>query len=806
MKKILNLLLVAVLVASFILPVACTPTEDDTGETPKVTGEFSYVTNSTMSSTDYNKNLYFLNELKFEIADPDVIYIDHGSEEGWFYAYGTSDLVGCFGIQCWRSKDLTNWEYVSVAYQPNFEVNWDAYNHWAPEIIYDEDLGGYLLFYNADNLNRSGYKCIDVAYCEEPCGPFEPLKGGLEPAYDFSADNSEMDPAIARSQTIDVHPYIDPQTGDRYLYYSGYGNDGLGHSYSQTIFGVKMKDRNWLTPDYSTVKQLTKLHNTTVDGEDNDIDEGQGMAWVNEAPYMYYSDGVYYLTFSVYAYDQSMYQVRQAISDDPLGDFTKIQVADGGQIIATDGAWSGVITSAGHHCFIECGDQLMIAYHTFLNREDIGNGRALAVDTMTLVENGKGQKVLHANGPTYSYQPLPSEISGYQNVASMANVTVNNTAEDSDVAYLTDGQIKVHAVDPVKEFKTSGGKTVITLTFDQFVNARSIMLYNSTVYDNAFWGINSIKLYYKTGENSTDVATVKNVEFDSDWNCDSFSEVMYPGANAIVEFDELPVNKIEITINADDDTVFAFNEIVVLGKVVANPKAVTAFTEYTYSEPAFGSPIPVYESQTFGTAGDFASGYGYDLTHDDGTENAYVEKTWCGNLQKLYFKDVVSTTFYVEAELSVLDHTTSYLDDKYPKIGIMMDAVSKYFVFFNIDCGETYSGQYVGWVESNTAGTDYRWSDYASHSKYAGNIEYTGDKYTKLAIARIGADCYMFVNDSLVFELTNGELGGFTDQDNTACAVSFLTYNSFTRFRNYSITDNLDEVVEKLAALNVVID
>lgn len=799
-KKIL--LLVVVLMATLVLSMACTP--EESGETPTpATGEFSYVTNAQMSSTDYNKNLYFLNELKFEIADPDVIYIDHGEEEGWFYAYGTSDLVGCFGIQCWRSKDLTNWEYVSVAYQPDFSKNWDAYNHWAPEILFDEELG-YLLFYNADNRNDGGRKCIDVAYSENPYGPFKPLRGGLEPAYNFSSSNPLIPAELARQDTIDVHPYIDPVTGDKYLYYSGYGNDGNGTWHGQTIFGIKLND--WLDPDYSTLTELTKLFNSTVDRSDNDIDEGSGMATVNEAPYVLYHDGQYYMTFSVYAYTQEMYQVRQAVADSPLGRYTKIQPEDGGRIIGTDSAWNGVLASAGHHCFIECGDQIMIAYHTFLNRMDIGNGRALAVDTITFVENAKGQTVIHSNGPTYSYQPLPSEISGYENLAGLATVTAENVSSDSNVSYLTDGLIKIHDTDPVNEFETENGNVSITMTFDEFIDARSILIYNSTDYEKAFWGINSIKLHYYIGDDAegkplTSMVEIKNVEFDDEWNADTFSEIMYPGANALIEFKDLPINKIEISILADGAR--ALNEIMVLGKKISKPSPVKEFSEYSYSEPELGSPTPVYESATFGSAGKFDSDYGYDLSHDDGTENAYVEKTWCGNLQKLYFKDIVSTNFYVEVELSVLNNTTPYLNDGYPKIGIMMDALSDYFVFFNIDCTANYSGQYVGWVESNDAGKDYIWSNYDGQRVQVGSISYTGDNYTKLAIARLGDECYMFVNDTLAFALKDGALKGFTDNDSTACAVSLLTYNSYTRFRNYSITDNVDEVSAKLVELGI---
>ena len=82
MKKFVNLLLAAVLVATMILPIACTPAEQKPQEAK---GTFSYITNENMSSsTEYNKNLYYLNQLNFQIADPDVIYIDHGEEAGCF--------------------------------------------------------------------------------------------------------------------------------------------------------------------------------------------------------------------------------------------------------------------------------------------------------------------------------------------------------------------------------------------------------------------------------------------------------------------------------------------------------------------------------------------------------------------------------------------------------------------------------------------------------------------------------------------------------------------------------------------------
>ena len=784
-KKFISLLTAGVLSVTMLSAVGCAKQN------------VAYKTyDSINDSENYNKNLYYLNELEFEIADPSVIYVDKGEEAGYFYAYGTSDLVGCFGIQCWRSKDLTNWEYKSVAYQPNFDRTWGFTNHWAPEVIYDEEQELYLMFYNADwNEKGSERKYISVAYSENPYGPFVAFDE-TKPSYDFTSANPLVAPGLARNESIDAHPFVDPVSGERYLYYSGYS---FGHS--QTIFGVHMKD--WLHPDYSSLVELTHLFKTTVDSKVEDINEGQGYDTVNEGPFIWYEDGTYFLTFSVYNWTRPQYQVRQAVSTSPLGKYTKIQPSDGGTVLIADPAWN-TNASTGHNSFIKCGDKLIMAYHTFRNRSDVSDGRALAVDTISFVTNSKGQKVMHCNGPTYAYQPLPEEISGYKNVAKLANVTSSNTADGSSVDYLTDETLKIHDNDYVEEFRTDGGDVTITLSFDEFVNARSILVYNSMDFEEAFKAVDSIELKYKSGDNKTSSVKFENIPFDDEWGADAFSEFMNPGTSSIIEFDELPVNEIKITLKAEKGKTTALNEIMVLGKEVSNPRPVKAFAnEYKYTNPAEVNPIPVYESLTFGKAGNYVSHYGYDLTHDDGTENAYVDKVWCGNSQLLFFKDIVSTSVYVEASISVLDRRTNYIGDKYPKIGLVLKSADNYFAFFNIDCLENFNGQNVGYVESNAAGTDYIWSNYADQSTTVPGIKYTDSDYTKLAFARIGNHCWMFVNDKLVFDLPDGTLMGFTNKDRTACSPAFLTYNTFARFKNYSATGNLSDVQGKLKGLGV---
>ena len=143
-KRLFSLLVVLVMLCSTVFALtACKPT--DGGDA----GEFVYTDYPDVAEADYNKNLYFFNEANFQVADPSVIYITEGEEAGYFYAYGTSDLIQCHGIQTWRSKDLTNWEYMGVAFEPDFSETWAHNNYWAPEVLYDEEDELYYMFYSA---------------------------------------------------------------------------------------------------------------------------------------------------------------------------------------------------------------------------------------------------------------------------------------------------------------------------------------------------------------------------------------------------------------------------------------------------------------------------------------------------------------------------------------------------------------------------------------------------------------------------------------------------------------------------------
>lgn len=105
-----------------------------------------------------------------------------------------------------------------------------------------------------------------------------------------------------------------------------------------------------------------------------------------------------------------------------------------------------------------------------------------------------GKQALVCNGPTASPQYKPQAVSGYENLAKKAKITVKNGV---GAEYLNDGLLTVSASVKEREYRSSGA-TEITLTFDSPVKARSVMIYNSSSYDYCVYqgGQNRIQICF----------------------------------------------------------------------------------------------------------------------------------------------------------------------------------------------------------------------------------------------------------------------------------------------------------------------
>ena len=371
---------------------------------------------------------------------------------------------------------------------------------------------------------------------------------------------------------IDVHPFVDPVSGEKYLYMVRDPNGG-GPGF---IFVMKMGKKWTDDPKWDTATRLTRFGYYTTDdlsssNKSSDLIEG---TIINEGPYVYYNkdSNKYYLTLSVNSYNKRSYSVVQAIGDSPLGPFRKLSRAEGGTVVATDFDWDHV-SGPGHHSFVTFNDNLYIVYHAHYKRVTGGDQRGSCVDEVVWTKNAQGETIMHCNGPTYSYQPKIGPDAEYKNIATQAKITATNVAEDSDVSLLNDRLIRFFTWDEyLKEFTTGSKKeTKITLTFDDYVATRALMVYNSWDYSLHWEKIDRVEMdFVKTvdGKEVTGTAYIDNLKFDTErhigYNSDEQYNFMRPGGAAIAEYDELKVKEIRLTFK--HDAPIAISEIYVLGK------------------------------------------------------------------------------------------------------------------------------------------------------------------------------------------------------------------------------------------------
>ena len=161
----------------------------------------------------------------------------------------------------------------------------------------------------------------------------------------------------------------------------------------------------------------------------------------------------------------------------------------------------------------------------------------------------------------------------YKNIAESAKVTATGGDDETDVKYLNDGLIAYNTFnDYIGQFTTKKG-TTITLSFDDYRAIRSVMIFNSNYLETMFETVSRIEFdFVKTDVNGKDVtgtAYIADLKFDKDkftthWDPEENENVARPGGSVAVEFDEIRVKTIRITIPSDKPV--CISEIYVLGK------------------------------------------------------------------------------------------------------------------------------------------------------------------------------------------------------------------------------------------------
>lgn len=536
--------------------------------------------NQMNKAKEFNRNLFYLNKLETKAADPSVIYIDKGEQAGYYYMYATSDEIGTSGFQSWRSKNLTDWECMGVAFLPE-RTSWASSGYWAPEVICYQSAqdksngisGSYYMFYTAhDQVSNLGK--LGLAISQNPQGPFVQYTGTNSDGRVITIQDPYIDSGLFTDEKlkdkgcIDSSPFID-DNGDLYMYFV---KDYMANDKKSNVWGIKLKDI--FTPDYSSAKQLTENWVTTVGGNKKIVEATSRDVSINEGPFMLKVNGRYYLTFSRDFYAKPEYSVGQAVSNSPLGDFRKIEIEKGGNVCS----YMGVLgeenydntAGTGHHSFLKVGNEIFIFYHAFIDRLSIARQRAVAVDKINIVNNGE-EDILYTNGPSYSLQPLPEKTSEYRNLMKNATITATNVLDDS-TKYLNDGLYKNHNYDFIGEFKAKD-KTKITITFDKEYDVNAIMVYNAFNVENSFDKIDKITVKgtdVKTGNKGNYM--IENLAFDSEMHVftdknDSSYRVMRPGGSSIAEFSAIKTKIITIEVSkGKKSTGLDISELIVLGK------------------------------------------------------------------------------------------------------------------------------------------------------------------------------------------------------------------------------------------------
>ena len=527
-----------------------TITEEDKAY-PVVNDEFDY---NDMLDGEFDIDKWYRNDLKaLTMPDPFVLTVEEDNGDEIYYVFGTTDRYGSKHFDCHETTNFNEFTVHSVIddQNPNLWYQGSDLSKYAPE-VYEID-GTYYLYYSAVNKNN-GLRYISVMTSDNPAGPYVENIAN-RPTFDH-VTNTNINLSVL-DQTI----FIDDD-GSMYMYYSVYDSGIM-----QYIVGVELTSPT--VADWSTYKILARP------GKQRPNDSKKLLTWedmnasgfaVNEGPFMLKApDGYYYLTYSVNHYPDKFYTVCYALSDSPLGDFVKPYTNGGtwtnvffgyaGDKTGTvHSQWSGFMSGTAHHCFFKSGDQYMIGYHAHKNRTGgtVNDARLFAMDYVFFSEDGTP----FTRGPTYSIQPLPGKISGFENIAPYAKMNVDGVINANR---LVDDFVVEHYNLPQEQNKEAtlpAGKSYIEFVFSNNYLIGGIAIYNSAFYNKAMH--DDISFINMMNGNA-----IINGSFNSMDYVNDDKEFIFPGSAYTFDFAEVETNRIVIEFDVEHEV--NLNEIVILG-------------------------------------------------------------------------------------------------------------------------------------------------------------------------------------------------------------------------------------------------
>ncbi|MDP4183304.1 MAG: RICIN domain-containing protein [Bacillota bacterium] len=267
----------------------------------------SFITQAAVSSLK--------NGTQFKDTSGNIIHAHGGSllrYGGYYYWYGEyrDDSNFFLGVRCYRSTDLTNWEYRGEVLKPSSASELNKCNVERPKVIFNENTNEFVMWMHWENGKDYGQARAAVAYCKTPDGNYT-YQGSFRPM----ANSGVTDHGLSGYMSRDCSLFVDT---DRKAYFISAGNENMDLMLYE------------LTSDYKNVASVkAKLF------------AGQQ----REAPCLIKRNGYYYLITSgctgwgpnqgKYAYSQSLSSGWSTLTN--LGDSTTYN-SQPAYIIAIQGA------------------------------------------------------------------------------------------------------------------------------------------------------------------------------------------------------------------------------------------------------------------------------------------------------------------------------------------------------------------------------------------------------------------------------------------------------------------------------------
>lgn len=528
---------------------ATVPTNLDEGE------DFINLDGGIDRKWEYDNTLWYVNNLdKVPLPDPQV-YV----EDGTYYIVGTDDSSSCKFIPCYYTTDFVTYQKQNIYNPALYSERWENKTNptiYAPEMYKVGDK--YYLYYSAVEAS-SGHRRNSVVWADTPLGPYEPIvnddvDGLHNPLFKYDETSAVLDSTL----------FVDDD-GSMYMYYSW-------STFEQRIFGVKLNSP--YQADWSTRKLIVEA------GKINNEADEKVMEWeyayrdgynaIAEGPFMLKNKGKYYMTYSINGCWNKYYDICYAVSDSPLGLFEK-PYEDGdyysnlllgvpcsnkeGDVVFDE--WSGFASGTGHHCFFKIGEQIMIGYHAHKNRNYNSSSsgwvaRYFAMDPVYFLEDGTP----FVNGPSWSPQPLPVAMSGYDNIAPKAKVETQNVVNEKAIndRYVVDCYNLPQ--EQGKEVELGKGFSFIELKFDKEYSVKGLIINNSADYDKMVYDINYVQ--FSNGDAFKDSQfPIACVDYES--------EFAFPCGAFTFEFNkEIKASSVIISFNCYEP--LSINEIQVLAR------------------------------------------------------------------------------------------------------------------------------------------------------------------------------------------------------------------------------------------------